>query len=169
MVKNNSGGNKSKNIGSKFTKKNIHVEEPDFENSFFAEIRAKPNGLMTKVKVLPVPEKFRSKVNYQVEELMKDEIQVNIGQLKNDKRNNLLCVGDIVQVEFNFEMKRQNGNQYGYVLCKYSSIDVRMFKKNGMIVSDNEKDVDDMFEGLDNQSESSSEEEKEGDIDLNDL
>lgn len=166
MVKNNSGGNKSKNIGSKFTKKNIQVPEPDFENSFFAEINTKPNGLMAKVKILPVPEKFKDKVRFQAEELMKEAIQVNIGQLKNDKRNNLLCVGDIVQVEFNFEMKRQNGNEYGYILCKYSSTDVRMFKRNGMILSEKEKDVDDMFEGLEKQSESS---EEEGDIDLNDL
>lgn len=167
MVKNNSGGNKSKNIGSKFTKKYIQVPEPDFENSFFAEITTKPNGLMAKVKILSVPEKFKDRVKYQAEELMKEVIQVNIGQLKNDKRNNLLCVGDIVQVEFNFEMKRQNGNEYGYILCKYSSTDVRMFKRNGMILSEKEKDVDDMFDGLDKSE--SSEEEKEEDIDLNDL
>ena len=116
MVKNNSGGSKSKNIGSKYTKKNIHVPEPDFENSFFAEVYTKPNGLIANVKLLPIPEKFKDKVSYQVNELIGDTIQVNIGQLKNDKRNNLLCVGDIVQVEFNFEMKRQNGNQYGYIL-----------------------------------------------------
>jgi hypothetical protein len=166
MVKNNSGGNKSKNIGSKFTKKNIQVPEPDFENSFFAEIHTKPNGLMAKVKILPVPENFKDKVPFQAEELMKEVIQVNIGQLKNDKRNNLLCVGDVVQVEFNFEMKRQNGNEYGYVLCKYTSNDVRTFKRSGMILSEKEKEVDDMFDGLD---ESGSEEEKEEDIDLNDL
>jgi hypothetical protein len=166
MVKNNSGGNKSKNLGSKFTKKNIDVAEPDFENSFFAEVNSKPNGLMTKVKILPVPEKFKNKVPYQIEELLKETIQVNIGQLKNDKRNNLLSVGDIVQVEFNFEMKRQNGNQYGYILCKYSLNDIRSFKKNGMILSDKATDVDDMFDGLEDQSES---EEDEKEIDLNDL
>ena len=166
MVKNNSGGNKSKNIGSKFTKKNINVPDPDFENSFFAEVNTKPNGLMAKVKILPIPEKFKDKIPYQVEELMKEAIQVNIGQLKNDKRNNLLCVGDIVQVEFNFEMKRQNGNEYGYILCKYSSNDVRTFKRNGMILSEIGKDVDEMFQGLD---ESDSEKEKEEEIDLNDL
>jgi hypothetical protein len=168
MVKNNSGGNKSKNIGSKFTKKNINVPEPDFENSFFAEVNTKPNGLMCKVKILTVPEKFKDKINYQVEELMKEGIQVNIGQLKNDKRNNLLCVGDIVQVEFNFEMKRQNGDQYGYILCKYSTNDVRVFKRNGMILAEKEKDVDDMFEGLD-KNESQDEKENENEIDLNDL
>jgi hypothetical protein len=97
---------------------------------------------------------------------MGESVQVNIGQLKNDKRNNLLCVGDTVQVEFNFEMKRQNGNQYGYILCKYSSNDVRTFKRNGLIHSEKEKDVDEMFDGLD---ESESEEEKEEEIDLNDL
>jgi hypothetical protein len=164
MVKNNSGGNKSKNIGSKFAKKNIHVEEPDFENSFFAEITTKPNGLMAKVKILPVPDKFKEKVPRHLDEYLKEIIQVNIGKLKNDKRNNLLNVGDIVQVEINFEMNRQNGNKYACILCKYSSMDVRMFKKAGMILSDKDE-PDDMFEGLDKDSDEDSKDE----IDLNDL
>ena len=117
MVKNNSGGNKSKNIGSKFAKKNIHVEEPDFENSFFAEITTKPNGLMANVKILPVTEKFKERVPKHLYEYLKEVIQVNIGKLKNDKRNNLLNVGDVVQVEINFEMNRQNGNKYAWHPC----------------------------------------------------
>jgi hypothetical protein len=164
MVKNNSGGNKSKNIGSKFTKKNIHVEEPDFENSFFGEITTKPNGLMAKVKILPVPDKFKVNVPLHLYEYLKENIQVNIGKLKNDKRNNLLNVGDIVQVEINFEMNRQNGNKYACILCKYSSMDVRMFKKHGMILSDKDE-PDDMFEGLDKDSDEVAKDE----IDLNDL
>lgn len=162
MVKNNSGGNKSKNIGSKFTKKNNDVSEPDFENSFFAEVTTKPNGLMANVKILPIPEKFKKNIPEHIGEYLNEKIQVNIGKMKNDKRNNLLSVGDVVQVEINFEMNRQNGNRYAYILCKYSATDMRSFKKRGMIISEKES-VEDMFEGL-NDGEHSEEE-----IDLDNL
>jgi hypothetical protein len=155
MVRNNSGGSKSKNIGSKFTKKKIQVQEPDFENSFFGEILSKPNGLMTKVKILPCPLEKTNLLN----ETFHEPLQVNIGKMKHDKRNNSLNVGDIVQVEINFEMKRQNGNVYAVILCKYNSNEVRAFKKEGMISSDvKEQEEDDIFG-----------EEQEEEVDLNNL
>jgi hypothetical protein len=143
MVKNNSGGNKSKNIGSKFAKKTLIAPDPDFENSFFGIMTSKPNGLIAKVKIIPHK-------NEQLKYLNDQEIQVNIGKMKHDKRNNNLAVGDVVQIEINFEMKRQNGSQYAVVLCKYTSTDVRNFKKLGLIpceVSEKQQDEEeDIFE-----------------------
>lgn len=141
MVKNSTGGNKNKNIGSKFAKKSLESEDPDFENSFFAEITTKPNGLIANVKVLPHK-------NQELQWLCEKPLQVNIGKLKNDKRSNFLVVGDIVQVEINFDMNRQNGNLFSVILCKYSSNDVRNFKKQGLIPKDqseNQEPEEDIF------------------------
>jgi len=157
MVKNSSGGNKSRNIGSKFVKKNFDMDEPDFENSFFGEIITKPNGMMANVKIIEIPERFRQNIPEELSEYLKDPIQVNIGKMKHDKRNNLLSVGDIVQVEINLEMNRQNGKRYAYILCKYSSNDIREFRKRGMIFYEKEAE-DDIFEGLDCHGSSSEQE-----------
>lgn len=144
MVKNKTGGNKSKNLGSKFSKKIVNVPEPDFENSFFAEITTKPNGLIANVKLLSIPENKQNKLVYNFkDEFMKDPIQVNIGKLKGDKRNSFLAPGEIVQVEINFEMKRANGSTFAYVLCKYSGSEVRQFKKLGLLINDKKDEEDD--------------------------
>lgn len=139
MVKNNIGGSKSKNISSKVTKKKIMVEEPDFKNSFFGVVSSKPNGLMCVVRLC---------VNEESKKILDEmgilsEIQVNIGKLKNDKRNNLLSVGDVVQVEFSFDMKRGNGNFYGCILCKYDSKEIREFKKRKILVLEDENSSSD--------------------------
>jgi hypothetical protein len=130
MVKNKIGGSKSKNISSKVTKKKITAENPDFENSFFGVVCKKPDGLMCTVKIC---------INEKVEKILKEkdlnqEVQVNIGKLKHDKRNNSLSPGDIVQVEFSFDMKRQNGNYYGCILCKYDAQDIKYFKREKLLV-----------------------------------
>ena len=149
MVKNKVGGNKSKNIASKFTKKINNIPEPDFENSFLGEMCTKPNGLMSTVKLFPIPESNKQKLPFGFEdEYLRGPIQVNIGKLKHDKRNSSLAPGDIVQVEINFEMKRKNGNTFAYILCKYGPIEIRQFKKNKWIVGERLEN-DDMFEGLD--------------------
>ncbi len=163
MVKNFIGGNKSKNISKRVTKKKISVEEPDFENSFFATVKQKPNGLMCKVKII--------QSNQTVKELLEregidGEVQVNIGKLKHDKRNNTLASGDIVQVEFTFDMNRQNGEKYGNILCKYDNSELKEFKKAGLLkieFEEGEEELDLHFE------EEKSKESKEEDIDLDDL
>jgi hypothetical protein len=132
MVKNKIGGNKSKNIGSKFTKKKIVVEEPDFENSFFGIISTKPNGMMCQVKLCKNDKVEMMMKEYDIPEI----VQANIGKLKNDKRNNMLNSGDYVQVEFNFDMKRQNGNVYAYILCKYDNDEIKYFRKSKMLPKD---------------------------------
>jgi hypothetical protein len=144
MVKNKTGGNKSKSQGSKFSKKIVNIPEPDFENSFFGEVTTKPNGLIANVKLLSIPENKQNKLVYNFkDEFMKEPIQVNIGKLKGDKRNSYLAPGEIVQVEINFEMKRANGSTFAYVLCKYSGSEVRQFKKLGLILNDKMNDEDD--------------------------
>jgi hypothetical protein len=149
MVRNKTGGNKSKNVGKKFSKKIINIPEPDFENSFFGEVSQKPNGLMTNVKLLPIPTSHaRCKVHSsERDELFKNPIQVNIGKLKGDKRNSYLGPGDIVQVEINFEMKRKNGNTFAYILCKYAPDEIRQFRKCGMILIDKpDEEQEDIFD-----------------------
>jgi len=164
-VKNKVGGNKSKNIGSKFTKKITNIPEPDFENSFFGEVTSKPNGMMSSVKILPVPSSKQSKLPYNFDkEFLRESIQLNIGKLKSDKRNSHLGYGDIVQVEINFDMKRKNGNTFAYILCKYNPLEVRQFKKSGLII-DEKLENDDFYEGLDSNSEG----EEESEPNLNDL
>jgi hypothetical protein len=143
MVKNKTGGNKSKTQGSKFSKKIVNIPEPDFENSFFAEVTTKPNGLIANVKLLSIPENKQDKLVYNFkDEYMKEPIQVNIGKLKGDKRNSYLAPGEIVQVEINFDMKRANGSTFAYVLCKYSGSEVRQFRKLGLILNDKMNDED---------------------------
>ncbi len=142
MVKNKIGGSKSKNIGSKIAKKKITAEDPDFENSFFATITTKPNGLMCTVRLC---------MNEQLKKIMdetdlKQDIQVNIGKLKNDKRNYTLSSGDVVQVELNFDMKRANGNIFGCILCKYDSKEIKDFKKRKLLVLEDDSDVSDSIE-----------------------
>jgi hypothetical protein len=145
MVKNNIGGSKSKKIGSKFTKKKITAENPDFENSFFAVVVKKPDGFMCTVKIC---------LNEKVEKIMKEkdlnrEVHVNIGKLKHDKRNNSINPGDIVQVEFSFDMKRQNGNYYGCILCKYDAQDIKYFKRAKLLVlecDDETMESEDIFD-----------------------
>jgi len=175
MVKNKVGGNKSKNIGSKFIKKINNIPEPDFENSFLAEMCTKPNGLMATVKILPVPDTFKENLPYGFDEdYLRSPIQVNIGKLKHDKRNSSLSVGDLVQVELNYEMKRKNGNTFAYILCKYGPTEIRQFKKNKWI-SGERLENDDMFDGLDkDESEEDivqkpKEEISKPDLDLDDL
>jgi len=141
MVKNKIGGNKSKNISSKVTKKKISAEDPDFENSFFGVITVKPNGLMCKVKII-MNDKIKSILE---EHGIEDTIQANIGKLKHDKRNNSLAPDDIVQVEINFDMKRQNGNVYAYILCKYDASEIKAFKKAGLLQLDNDEKEEDMM------------------------
>lgn len=166
MVKNKTGGNKSKNIGSKFSRKIVNVPKPDFENSFFGEVTTKPNGLIANVKILPIPQHKQSKITYNFDdEFLKGPIQVNIGKLKGDRRNNFLVAGDIVQVEINFEMKRKNGATFAYLLCKYTPLEVREFKKEGLIKKDDSKDEDDPFLGVDEKSS----DESEGTTTLDDL
>ena len=146
MVKNKVGGNKSKNLGSKFTKKINNIPEPDFENSFLAEMHTKPNGQMATVKLLPIPELYKDKIPQGFEdEYLRGPIQVNIGKLKHDKRNSSLAVGDVVQVELNYEMKRANGNTFAYILCKYGPTEIRQFKKNKWIVGERLEN-DDIFD-----------------------
>jgi len=164
MVKNKIGGNKSKNIGSKFTKKKISVEEPDFENSFFACVIQKPNGLMCKIKIIINNDNVKKLVE---QHNLEGDVQVNIGKLKHDKRNNSLASGDIVQVEFTFEMNRQNGGKYGTILCRYDSSELKEFKRNGVLKLD---DIEE--EELDlpsSESEKSKGSLKDEDIDLDDL
>ena len=142
MVKNKIGGNKSKNISSKVTKKKISAEEPDFENSFFARVTQKPHGLICKVKIMQNNQAIKDLVE---REGVDGEVQVNIGKLKKDKRNNMLAAGDIVQVEFSFDMKRQNGEQFGTILCKYDNTELTEFKRAGKLkieVVDDEEDID---------------------------
>ena len=91
MVKNNSGGSKTKNIANRNTRKKISAEEPDFENSFFAVVLTKPNGMICSVKLCS-HEKLKD-LN------ITQELQVNIGKLKNDKRNCLL------NLEISFKLK----------------------------------------------------------------
>ncbi len=158
MVKNKIGGNKSKNIGSKFTKKKIVVDEPDFENSFFGIVSVKPNGMMCQIKLCK---------NEKVENMMKEYdipeiVQANIGKLKHDKRNNMLNQGDYVQVEFNFDMKRQNGNVYAYILCKYNNDDIKYFRKSKLLPKGVSDDSDDEETNL-------SLDEDNEEIDLDDL
>lgn len=170
MVKNNIGGSKSKNISSKVTKKKIVAEEPDFENSFFAVVVTKPNGLMCTVKLCE-NEKLKKIMD---ETGLKEEIQVNIGKLKHDKRNNSLGSGDIVQVEFTFDMKRGNGSYYGCILCKYDVTEIKYFKRQKLLILDDETSYDD---NLDKISEEESKNksiqieypEVSSDIDLDDL
>lgn len=171
MVKNKTGGNKSKNIGNKFSKKIIDIPQPDFENSFFAEIATKPNGLIANVKLLPIPSDLKQKLPYNFEtDYMNNPVQVNIGKLKNDKRNSYLNTGDIVQIEINYDMKRKNGATYAYILCKYSSVEIRQFKKDGLILVDETKDEDDPFDVPENHSSKESlDKEPIPEIDLDDL
>jgi hypothetical protein len=137
MVKNTIGGNKSKNISSKVTKKKIIVEEPDLENSFFATVTQKPNGLMCKVKIIQTIQSVKELIK---KKGIDGEIQVNIGKLKHDKRNNMIALGDIVQVEFIFDMNRKNGEKYGSILCKYDTSKLKEFKKLGILKLDDDCD-----------------------------
>lgn len=164
MVKNIIGGSKSKNIGSKFTKKKIIVEEPDFENSFFATVSQKPNGLMCKVKIII----NNDKVKYIIDKkCLEGDIQVNIGKLKHDKRNNTIAPGDIVQVEFTFDMNRQNGAKYGAILCRYDNYELKEFNRTGILksnyIQDSEEEMPYLFDYEDDKNGKNSKE----DINLN--
>jgi hypothetical protein len=139
MVKNKIGGNKSKNISNRNTKKIISVPDPDFENSFLGIIKTKPNGLMANVSLI-LPKNYIGN-----QDIFKEPLQVNIGKLKHDKRNQLLSVGDIVQVECSPDMKRQNGNVFATILCKYDGKDIKRFKQEGWIPSDQSQEEDDIF------------------------
>jgi hypothetical protein len=162
MVKNKIGGNKSKNISSKVTKKKIRAEDPDFENSFFAKVMQKPNGLICLVKIIVTNSNVK---NILEANDMEGNVQVNIGKLKHDKRNNTIMTGDIVQVEFTFDMNRQNGNKYGAILCKYDNDDLKEFKRAGILKMD---DIEDEPEELmDSEHLDTTVEEKE--ISLDDL
>ena len=166
MVKNKIGGSKSKNIGSKFTKKKISVEEPDFENSFFATVSQKPNGLMCKVRIIINNDKVKAVLD---EQSLEGELQVNIGKLKHDKRNNTIAPGDIVQVEFTFDMNRQNGAKYGAILCRYDSSELKEFKRSGLLKLDDLRDSEEEIPySLDHEDDKKGKEELE-DIDLDDL
>jgi hypothetical protein len=79
------------------------------------------------------------------QDIFKEPLQVNIGKLKHDKRNQLLSVGDIVQVECSPDMKRQNGNVFATILCKYDGKDIKRFKQEGWIPSDQSQEEDDIF------------------------
>jgi hypothetical protein len=79
------------------------------------------------------------------EDIFKDEMQVNIGKLKHDKRNQLLGPGDIVQVEVQWDMKRQNGNLFATILCKYDAKDVKRFKQEKWITCNTDESEDDFI------------------------
>lgn len=140
MVKNKSGGSKTKFISNRVSKKTIQAENPDFENSFFGIVQTKPNGLICNIKVLEPPkDKLSSTLPSTFsEDFCKLPIQANIGKLKHDKRNNMLSPGDYVQVEIYYDMKRQNGNTFATVLCRYSSSDIKDFVKDGLLNKDSE-------------------------------
>ena len=179
MVKNKIGGSKSKNIGSKYTKKKISVEEPDFENSFFATVSQKPNGLMCKVRIIINNEKVKAIVD---EQSLEGELQVYIGKLKHDKRNNTIALGDIVQIEFTFDMNRQNGAKYGAILCRYDNYELKEFKRSGLLKLDDLRDFEEeipySFDHEDDKKdheddkkdkEDDKKDKEESDIDLDDL
>lgn len=149
MVKNKSGGSKTKFISKRVSKKTIQAENPDFENSFFGVVQTKPNGLICSVKVLEPPKDKLSTTLPSTfnEDFCKQPIQVNIGKLKHDKRNNMLSPGDYVQVEIYYDMKRQNGNTFATVLCRYSTSDIKDFVKEGLLNKEVENSLEeDPFE-----------------------
>jgi hypothetical protein len=164
MVKNKIGGSKSKNISSKVSKKKITADDPDFENSFFAIVITKPNGLMCNVRICPndkVKKLFESKK-------ITTEMQVNIGKLKHDKRNYTISQGDIVQIEINFDMKRQNGNLFGCILCKYDDKEIKFFRKKNMLflddIQDNNNEIDFSDDEFDNNIEINLDEHKSNEL-----
>jgi hypothetical protein len=121
---------------------------------------------MCKVKIIINNDKVHALVKkYNLE----GEIQVNIGKLKHDKRNNMISTGDIVQIEFTFDMNRQNGAKYGNILCRYDNIELKNFKRNGLLAFD-EDEFDDLPSSV---SDNSSKEDPEtiniDELDLNDL
>jgi hypothetical protein len=42
-------------------------------------------------------------------------------------------------------MKRQNGNVFATILCKYDGKDIKRFKQEGWIPSDQSQEEDDIF------------------------
>lgn len=175
MVRNYTGGKKSKNISQRSAKKIMNIPEPDFINSFFAMVTTKPNGIMCVVKIIGDQHIASLKAKG-----IPCEIQANISRIRKDKRNNRIENGSVVQIEMNYEMRRANGNIFCYVICTYTNKDIAFFKKQQLIdididttghgnMGDLEFDYEEEKSDNDMDMSPKSEESEEGEIDIDDL